>query len=877
VWEVVTGVTPPRGAELLVRLLLPPDRAEIVTGDLYEDFRHLAESQSIQVARRWYWRQVLATGWSMRGWTVGRVWTETETTLNDARIAARVLLKRPLLSGTVITTLALGVGLNSAMFSVMDGVLLRPLPFMRPERLVSLGETHPSLPESRVACYRSYTEWHDGHTVFSGVAATRPDEFTLEDHGEPERVFGTRVTASYFDVLGVRPLLGRGFAPEEDLPSGPKAIVLNETLWRRRFGADPQLVGSPVRVDGEFRRVVGIMPAAEEIRTLGWSDAWVPLAVDDAQERRNDGRWLLVMARLQPGLTVFDADRFLRTARDHLAEDFPDSYREWGTRVRPLRDVVVSSARPVVLLLFAAATLLLVLTCVNVAGLLLARSVDRARELALRAAIGATRGRIIRQLMIEHALLSAAGSVAGIAVAHWALSMIKVRAASRIPRLDGVHLDGGVLAFALGVATLAALIFGVGPAVWTASRETRGALMGGRALTGSARTRAVRRLLVVSQLALATVLVVGSLLVAGTLAELSAVRLGFEAERVLHVSLALPAVRYADPARQVALFRGLLDQLTHQPTITSAALVQFPPLGGGRRRTSVRNEHQASANDVPLLVHFNVVSGDYFHVMHIPVQRGRPFDQMEIWRGAPVAIVSDALARRVFPDSDPVGQRIQEGSTSSWRTVIGVVGDVRRERLDGPPEPEVYLPFASAPSRTTSLVVRTAGSPETAVGDVRAIVHAFDPLLPVEQLTSQQVLVERILSGPRFQTLATGVSAVVALSVALVGLYALMAHVAATRKVEFGIRLALGARPRSVLGDVLGEGAQLIAVGVGGGLAGAVIITRAAQSALAEIRPLNATTLAAATILMVVIGLTACVVPAVRALRTDVAGVLRAE
>jgi hypothetical protein len=303
----------------------------------------------------------------MRAWTLRRLLVEIETTVGDARVGARLLLKHPLLSASVVTTLALGMGLNAAMFSVLNAALLRPLPFAHAEQLVSLGETHPNMPESRVASYRSYAEWRGGDAVFSGVTATRPDAFTLEDHGDPERVFGTRVTASYFDVMGVRPLVGRGFTPDEDRPTGPQAVVLNETLWRRRFGADPMLVGSIIRVDGEFRRVVGIMPQAEEIRTLGWSDVWVPLAADDAAERRNDGRWLLVTARLAPGITLAQADGFLHATRDRLASQFPESYRQWQTRVRGLSDVVVSSARPAVLVLFAAVTVLLVLACVNIA------------------------------------------------------------------------------------------------------------------------------------------------------------------------------------------------------------------------------------------------------------------------------------------------------------------------------------------------------------------------------------------------------------------------------------------------------------------------------------------------------------------------------
>jgi predicted permease len=871
---VTPSLQPPRLAEQLLRTLLPPDRDEVIVGDLFEEFQALAVAQSSVFARRWYWRQAIVSIWSTRGWIVERLAVESETAGGDVRIGLRLLARRPILSAAVIASLALGVGLNTATFSAVRAVLLKPLPFEKPEELVSLGETHPAMPDSRVAAYRSYTEWRDA-PIFSGVAATRPDEFTLEDHGAPERVFGTRVSANYFDVIGVRPLLGRSFTSDDDRPAAEKTIALNEAIWRRRFAADPAIVGSAVRVDGEFRRVVAVMPQQETIRTLGWSDVWVPLAVEESAARRDDGRWLLVTARLAPGVTLAQAQESIAAIRDRLASESPESYGEWRTRVRRLDDVLVTSARPVLLLLATAVGVLLLLTCVNVAILLLSRSADRVHEFSVRAAIGASRGRLVRQLIIEHALLTGAGVAASFAVARTALSAIAATALVGVPRLSAATLDVDAFVAAMTIGAAAMLGFGVLPAV-SAARASGAAVLGrdARTVAGAPRHRSIRPALVALQLAFATVLVTAAMLLAQTFSRLSAVPLGFDGDRVLVADIAIAGARYPNVESRLAFFQALVGELRARPTIAAAALVQFPPLGAGRRRIGVRGAEAATA--APLIAHFNVITDEYFDVIGAPLRRGRRFDASEVWRPTSSVIVSESLAERLWPGADPIGRRLRDGSEATPRVVVGVVGDVRRERLDGPVEPEIYFPLSTATSLTTAIAVRTATARvDAASGEIRAAVGHLDPMVPLI-VRPQQEQVARALAVPRFQSRTVAAFAALALVLAVVGLYGVMAHLVAARRREFGIRLALGAKRRAVLHDAIEQGARLLVIGISAGVAMAAAGLRVAQGVVADLH-VDIVPVTASVAVVAAVGLFACLVPACGALRLDVAAVLRSE
>jgi putative ABC transport system permease protein len=573
--------------------------------------------------------------------------SEIDATWADIRHGFRRIVKRPFFSVAVIGTLALASGINITVFSAVYGVLLRPLPFRNPEQLVSIGELHPSTPESRVASYRSFAEWRDRSSAFQALTATRPGEFTITGDGEPQRVYGSRVSANFFDVLGLDPLYGRGFLADDDNPKTSTVAVINERLWRSRFHSDQNVIGRSIEVDGQRRTIVGVMPALEQLQTLAWSDLWVPLGVDDTSGRNDNSRWLLVTGRLKPQVTVAVAESQVRSIQKQLAQEFSNTHQGWDGRVRSLSEIVTGRVRTPLFVLFAAALSVLVIACVNLASLLITHARDQSSELAVRVALGASRGRLIRQLGIQFMLLVMFGTVLGLVTA-FLLVPLFVAWVPDIPRLDAIHVDQTVLFFALGLMAVTAIAFFLGPAAWGISAGLQQSLRSAsRGVVGAGSySVCLKRALAVAQLALTTVLLVASALFIRSFTRLENVHPGFNTESVVILDLALPPNEYRDQARQIAFYNALTQRIAATSGIDSTAVIRFAPLGNGKGRMSVQVAGRTYSPGSEPLVNFNVASADYFRTLGIPIKSGRTFAETEVWNdsGHPATRLDNTFA-----------------------------------------------------------------------------------------------------------------------------------------------------------------------------------------------------------------------------------------
>jgi putative ABC transport system permease protein len=868
---------PPRLTDTLLRWLLPPEKSEIVIGDIYEEGARYASTRGRRFARRWCWGQTLAELWSLRPLIRQKLFFELESTPADIRHGLRVFANRPLFASGVVATLALACGLNITVFSAVYGVLLRPLPFRHPEQLTSVGELHASVPESRVASYRSFAEWRDRTSAFSGLTATRPGEFTIDTGGEPERVGGTRVTANFFQVMDVDPLFGRAFIPDDDRPKNAPVVVISESLWRNRLQSDPHIVGRSIRVDGERRTVVGVMPSLEQLPGLGWSDLWVPIGLDDVLARSDSSRWLLVTGRLKPGLPAATAEAQVRSVERRLALEFPDSHQGWDSRVRSLSEVVTGKVRTSLFVLLGASMAVLLIACVNLAGLLMTHAREQSGELAMRVALGASRGRIMRQLSIQFLLMVVFGSLAGVGIAFKSMPLLVSIVPPDIPRLDAIQVDRHALSFAFALLILTGGSFVLGPAVWgTTAGFEKSLRSGGRGLIGPTRqSAAVRRVLAVGQLATITTLLVASMLFVRSFVRLQRADPGFDKDHVIALDIALPAAQYSGAAHQRVFFQDLIQRIQAMSGIDAAAVVRFGPLGNGKGRTEVAVAGHAYSPGSEPLINYNVIAGDYFRALAIPMKSGRMFSDSEVWRGGPVVILSASAAHRFWPSGRAVGEHVRIGATGEVCEVVGVVGDVNRERLDSPPEPEVYLPLARLATPSLQLVARTKMEPSLMAADVRQAVRSVDSTVPTEKVTTAGDIVAQALAGHRFRTSAMSGFAAVGLALAVVGIYCVMAHSVGLRRREFSVRMALGASRRNIIGSVLVEGLTVGGTGVAAGLALGLLVSWLLRSILFESPAFDPLVFSGVGGLLIAVTGAACAIPAFRAARSDIRSLIQ--
>jgi predicted permease len=799
-------------------------------------------------------------------------------TLQDVRFALRFLVKRPGFAATAILTLALGVGASTSMFSVVEAVLLRPLPFVEPNRLIQLtirggdGETYP-LPDSDFIAWREHNEAFASVAVYDGGEA-----LALTGDGDAERIVVRNVTDRFFAILGVAPALGRTFRDGEDRPAAPKTIVLSQSFWQRHFHGDPRAVGRSVLLDGVTHTIVGVMPASFAFPENDL-DGWRVLTIQPP--RRRGPFYTQGIARLKADTTIEGARANLAVIADGVKRQYPGP-NLWTYSVVPLQEQIVGDVGRMLYLLLGAVGLLLLIATANVANLLLARAASRTREIAVRAAIGAGRGRIIGQLVTESVVLGLLSGLAGLLVASWGTRALLAIAPEGIPRLDEVRLNGTVFAFAVGVASICGVLFGLAPAVRVARLPlVEGLKEGGRTGTGAGQRR-TQRALVIGEIALALILSVGSGLMIRSMAALRNVNPGFAPTQLVTFQLKLPERRYETPQKITALYDALRSRLEADPAIRSVgSSTSLPPDRNSMTDNFVAEGQQIPAGQAAPVAPLVFVDENYFKTLGVPLVAGRFFDERDVPGAPPVVIVNETLARRYFPSGVAVGKRLKEGGAerpnNPWMEIVGVVGDVKYSGLNAPPEPAFYLADRQQPLGRRFVVVRTVADPRSALQSIRSAVSALDPDVPVSRLSTIDELMTRSVAAPRFRTTLVTIFAILGLVLAAIGVYGVMAYIVSERTPELGVRVALGATTRDLIRMVLVEALALAAAGVALGVAGAVVTTRLMASLLFGVKPTDPATFALIAGLLMAIALAGSYVPMRRATRVDPMATLRSE
>ena len=814
----------------------------------------------------------------------------------DFRFGLRALLKSPGFTLVAVAALALGVGANTAIFSVVNAVLLRALPYGNSERLVTLYTWREGAPEPRgplsfpdLLDYAAQAKSIEYLAAYQGVGTV----MSTGAGDEPERVRGTEVMADLFPALGVRPALGRVFTREEDVEGGPPVIVMSDGLWRRRFGADPSIVGREVRMGlaGRPFTVLGVMPPGFKFppATTEAIDYYIPFVTQnmrngaDAMKDR-DSVFIDTVAKLRDGATVEQARAEVATIAARLEAQYPESNTKRHARVASLHEELVGEVRPALLILLAAVGLVLLIACANVANLLLARAAARTREMALRTALGASRWRVVRQLLTESLMLSLAGGAAGLLLAVWGVDAIVKLSPGSVPRLADTTIDARVFLFALGVSALTGLLFGLAPALQASKTDLAGSLKeGGRSGTAGAARNRTRAVLVVSEVALSLVLLAGAGLLLKSFRALVLTDPGYSPERVLAVTVALDTRKFADGESRAGYFREAVSRIEGLPGVESAGLTRLLPLGrsdiwesfniAGRPRFAPGSRNSARSY---------TVSPGYFRSLAVPVRRGRAFAPSDAKNSTPVIIINEAFARRYFEGQEPVGQHLtfedENNKPLPEREIVGVVGNVRFGSLNDEEVPEYYIPFEQTPSGVAEVVVRAKGEDAAALAPaVRAALKGVDPNLLIWETRTMDELVGRSVAPQRFNVVLLGLFAALAVLLAAVGLYGVMSYTVTQRTHEIGIRMALGAQGRDVLRMVIRQGMLLTLLGLAVGLAGALMLTRLMTKLLYGVSATDPVVFAAVSLLLAAVALFSCLVPALRATRVDPMVALRYE
>ena len=805
-----------------------------------------------------------------------------DTLLRDIRHALRMMARSPGFTAVAAAALALGIGANSAIYSVVNGVLLRPLPYGGAERVVQIWNHWEGWPQT----WLSPPEYQDFATrsrTLEHVAAYTSGGRNLTGGDAPERVRVGFTTASAFPALGVQARLGRVYGAEEDRPGGPRVAVLGWGLWQRRFAGDPAIVGRTVLLNDSAVTVLGVMPPGFQLPTdfVGQPmDLWMPLQLDPGNPGARGGHYLYALARVRQGVAVSAAVREVEAIAKRMTEEFKDSYSPaFGSTAVPVSEQIVGKVRPALLVLAGAVGFVLLIACANVANLLLARSEARQREIAVRVALGAGRGRIVRQLLTESVMLSLAGGALGLLLAFWSVGALRAAAPESIPRAADAAVDGTVLAFTLAVALATGILFGLVPALHATRPDLQNKLREGGRSGGAMINHGPTRVLVVAELSLALVLVIGAGLLVQSFARLLGVSPGFNPAGVLTMQLSLPASKYAGSSDVWRFYRQLLERVEEVPGVQGAAGVRALPMTGpiGDWGFQVEGRHGRPQHEAWSAGDWQVVTPDYFRVMQIPLKQGRGFTSADDERAPGAIVINEELAKKAFPGGNAVGQRVRlgGGSDTAWRTVVGIVGNVRSQGLDAEIRTELYLPHAQwplgggTPQRNLFLLIRSAGDPAALTAAIRREVRSLDPNLPVASIRTLDEVVGGWAAERRLTMLVLSGLAAVALALAAVGIYGVMAYSVAQRTQELGIRMALGASPRDVLALVLRQGAALAAVGIALGLAGAAALTRLLSGMLYEMSATDPATFGALALLLAAVALFATYIPARRATRVD--------
>ncbi|HYG10021.1 MAG TPA: ABC transporter permease [Pyrinomonadaceae bacterium] len=805
----------------------------------------------------------------------------------DLSYGLRMLLKNPGFTLVAVIALALGIGANSAIFSVVNTVLLRPLPYQDPERLVMVWEddTKGGYPRDTPSA-ANYADWRDQNQVFEGMAAMANMSFNLTGTGEPERLDGRRVSANLFPLLGVEPQLGRAFLPEEDQPGGNRVVVLSHGLWQRRFGSDANIKGKSLTLNGESYTVVGVMPPHFQFPSRD-DELWVPIAFT-SEEAANRGRhYLQVVARMKPGVTLEQAQAEMNTIAARLQQQYPAQNTGLGATVTSLHEHVVGDIKPALLVLLGAVGFVLLIACANVANLLLARAAVRQKEISIRVALGASRLRLIRQFLTESILLAALGGGVGLLLSLWGVSLLKAFIPENIAQARDISIDGRVLLFTLFVSLLTGLIFGLAPAAQASNFNLNETLKeGGRDSAAGSRGNRIRGLLVIAEVAVSLILLIGAGLLINSFMRLSSVDPGFRTDKLLTMQVELSELKYPDHARRSAFYTELINRIEALPGVSSAAVTNWIPLV--RQGDSIGFSIEGRPDPAPgqgkrPTVVTRVTSPHYFQTMGIQLLQGRGFVEQDRVDAPAVAVINETMARRFWPDQDPIGKRITPGSPDSpdpddWITIVGIARDVRQFELVADPKPQMYLTYAQAGFfAPRHLVVSTNVEPLGLASMVRKAVWEIDKDQPVSNIRTMEEVLSESIARQRFSMLLLGIFAAVALVLAAVGIYGVMSYSVAQRTREIGIRMALGARRSDVLKLTVGGGLKLVLIGVAIGLGAAFILTRVMSSLLFGVSATDPTTFIIISLVLIGVAVLASYIPARRATRVDPMVALRYE
>jgi putative ABC transport system permease protein len=809
--------------------------------------------------------------------------------LQDLRYALRQLRKSPGFTAVAVLTLAAGIGANTAMFSVIDGVLLRPLPFKAPADLYTVWERNQKMGyEQNPPAAANFRDWRDRNHVFEQMAAFDASATVdLSGNDKPERVDGAAVSPGLFDLLGVTPLIGRAFSLQEDQLGEQRVILLSHGLWQRRFNADRSIVGKPIAVNGKDFTVVGVMPPGFQfpgetgtvlnIFTAPAAQVWVPLALTPQQWEERSAHYLEVIGRLKPGVTPEQAQAQMNSIEEELIREYPRDYIGSDVKLVPLHTQVVGSFRSALIVLFGAVAFVLLICCANVANLLLARATSRRKEVAIRSALGASGARLLRQLVTESITLALAGGILGALLAFWEIQLLRTILPSNFPRMSEIHLNASALVFTAVASLATGVIFGLAPALQSSSvRITESLKQGERGAEGFSRSR-LRSALVISEVALALILLIGSGLLLRSFSQLQALNPGFNPDHVLTMEISLPDARYPDP-QKAAFFARLIKGVRLLRGVESAGAIGHLPLGGDIESYAMQVEGRAPLPNEYANPDCHVVMPGYFEAMKVPLIEGRFFDERDNLQLPHVLIINDVVARNVFPHENPVGRHLRMGFNGFSGEIIGVVRHTSHLSLDYVPVEEVYTPYLQAPFwNQLSLTVRTASAPLALAQPIQELIRSLDKDQPVAKIRTMNDVADASVAAPRFRTVLLGTFGLTALLLGALGLYGVMSYSVTQRVRELGVRMALGATRSQVIVLVLREGLQLTLAGLAIGLVGAVALTHLLSSMLYEVRPTDPLTFAGVSIFLAVVSLFANYLPARRAAKVDPMVALRYE
>ena len=803
--------------------------------------------------------------------------------LKDFRYGLRSLLKRPMFTAVCVVTLALGIGANTAIFTVVNAVVLRPLPFQEADQLAMIWTTRDTNQEQPLS-FADFNDLKNQTKSFSAVGAASPLwNFTLTGNGEPEPLQGMYLSASLLELLRVSPERGHNFTAEEDRIGGTPVVLLSHGLWERHFGGDANVIGKSITLSGVNTTVIGVMSADFQLLDPG-AEVWVPLQQNQFASSARQVRLLSAVGRLADGLKPAAANNELTAIAQQWAAQYPEANSGVGLRVVPLHQQVTGKVRPALLLLLGAVALVLLIACANIINLMLVRSASRQKEIAVRTALGAGRKRLLRQLLTESITLSLLGGAAGVLLGSWGVQALLALNPIPLPRYNKIGLDLTVLAFTLAASVVTGIVFGLAPAWQTLKFDLHSALKeGGRASIADSGQRRLSSLLVIAETAMAVVLLIGAGLLLKSFAHLLDVKPGFVTENVLTMQIGLPATSYQQPQKRAAFLKQLETNLAAAPEVASVGSVTRLPLMS--TLNNITTFLTIEGREIPPSerpeIDFRRATTGYFQTMGIPLLAGRLVTEQDVTNTTGAVVINEAMAKRFWPNEDPIGKRISTatsiGQQTQWQTIVGVVGNVRHLGLDVEPRPEIYYHTTSNPPFGPVVVIRTTGDPQRLISIARAKVRELDHDVAISNVNTMEQLVAQSVAQRRFGMFLVGIFAALALVLAVVGIYGVVSYSVAQRTNEIGVRMALGASTTDVLKLVLKHGMALALIGVAAGLAGAFVVTRLMVAVLFDVKPTDVVTFATVSVGLMLVALLACYVPARRAMKVDPLVALRYE